>query len=98
MRVRRSIVAIVSLAALVLGGVLIGSAASQQELQALSSGRIGHRRVERVYRYSPPWESNCDGDDCGVSLLFDLPVKTPETTERVDVVMVPPPTPTTRPP
>jgi len=86
--VKRSFVAIVCLATLVLGGVLISSAASQQERQAFSSGRIGHRRVERVYRYSPPWESNCESDDCGVSLLFDLPVKTPETTESVDVVMV----------
>jgi len=78
----------VSLASLLIGGVLIGSAASQQEPQALSSGRIGHRRVERVYRYSPPWESNCESDNCGVALLFDLPIKTPSTTERVDVVMV----------
>jgi hypothetical protein len=85
---KRSMVAVVSLASLLIGGVLIGSAASQQEPQALSSGRIGHRRVERVYRYSPPWESNCESDNCGVALLFDLPIKTPSTTERVDVVMV----------
>jgi hypothetical protein len=64
----------------------IGSvpAASQAPI---GSGRIGHRRVERTFIFSEGWESSCEGDSCGISILFQVPVRTPRTTPRVDVTM-----------
>ena len=64
----------------------LGPAGSQQP-PAASDGAFRLKRVERVYRYPDRWSSECDFDACGISILFSLPVTTPRTAERVDIVM-----------
>ncbi|MGH2820529.1 MAG: hypothetical protein ACRDJ5_07750 [Actinomycetota bacterium] len=53
----------------------------------VSSARVGHVRIERMFAFQDGWESSCGGDTCAIVILFDLPIRTPSTTRRVDVTM-----------
>lgn len=66
--------------------LVVGSLPSAAE-GPLSSDRIGHRRVERTLRLSDGWSASCDFDVCGSVEVFKIPVRTPPSTDEVDVTM-----------
>ena len=74
------------LVAITVGLALLGSVPSGA-VESLSGDQIGHRRVEKTLRFSDQWEASCDFDACSVVEIFKIPVKTPESTDEVDVTM-----------
>jgi hypothetical protein len=74
------VVAVVASAvtAAVLAGVGIGQGPTRSE---------GVSRVERSIRFQKPWESSCDGDACGIQILFRIPVTTPIDEPSVDLTL-----------
>jgi hypothetical protein len=62
-------------------GVLAGRGGAGQA----EPGRNALSRVERVF--NRPWSSFCDFDFCAISRLFEIPVRTPADTARVDVTL-----------
>lgn len=81
----RRTLAIAPLAAAAVLFATFGPAGSQTP--PASGAGFQLKRVERVYRYPDRWVSDCDFDHCGISILFSLPVTTPRSAERVDMVM-----------